>query len=250
MTTDTNIQDANLLLHSYVDGELDAANSLRLKHQIDANPHLAAEAASISALQRALREKIEPVQVTPSFRARIHSTIGLSRWRTPTSWRTLAASVMLAMAVSSVTTWLVVANADNTLLDNVIDSHSRALITGKPTDVASSDRHVVKPWFNDKLTSAPTVIDLRAEGYPLAGARVDVIGSEPVATLVFNRRLHTISLFELPVMGTPAEPVTQRSSKGLNVVRWRDSATQYWVVFDLNSSELNGFVDLFRKSVQ
>ena len=59
----------NLLVHAYVDGELDAASALDLKKQIDADPAMAAEAANISALQGVLRSKLTPEQVPPGLRS-------------------------------------------------------------------------------------------------------------------------------------------------------------------------------------
>src|SRR5258708_15937727 len=66
-------------------------------------------------------------------------------------------------------------------------------------EVASTDRHTVKPWFNVKLPQSPRVIDLAAQGFPLAGGRIDVIGLTPAPTLVYPARQHVISLTALPV---------------------------------------------------
>ena len=66
----------NLLVHAYVDGELDAASALDLKQQIDADPAMAAEAANISALQGVLRSKLTPEQVPPGLRSRIEEGFG------------------------------------------------------------------------------------------------------------------------------------------------------------------------------
>jgi anti-sigma factor RsiW len=53
--TETPEKSSALLVHAYFDSELDAATALSVKEQIDADPRLAAELASISALQKVLR---------------------------------------------------------------------------------------------------------------------------------------------------------------------------------------------------
>ena len=74
----------------------------------------------------------------------------------------------------------------------------RSLMASQPIDVASSDRHTVKPWFNGKLPESPRVVDLTTQGFPLVGGRIDVIGLTPAPTLVYRHRLHVISLTALP----------------------------------------------------
>ncbi len=245
---DTPLSTQTLLVHAYVDGELDVTTAIGIKDRIAANPNLNAESDNVVALKHALLEKVNPETASQAFRARIESAVGISRRRNAPSWRALAASVVLAMVVSSASTWLAVNNLNDGVLEQVIDSHTRAMITARPTDVVSSDQHIVKPWFNDKLTSAPVVIDLRNDGYPLAGARIDVIGAKPVATLVYNRRLHTISLFAQPGSGSMPPLLAHRAFQGLNVVSWNQDGTDYWAVSDLNSKELATFADLIRNA--
>src|SRR5262249_20839463 len=49
-----------------------------------------------------------------------------------------------------------------------------------------------------QIPQAPRVVDLTQEGFPLLGARIDVIGAAPVPPLVYGRRRRVISLSAVP----------------------------------------------------
>src|SRR6266480_2547485 len=191
--------DPMLLVHAYVDGELDPANALAIEQRLARDPALAAERDRIDALRRLVRERLPREAPSPALRARIETAIGLRRGRTRPTWLALAASVALAAVISSSSTWVALAPrpADATA-DAVVAGHIRALMAPQPTDVTSSDRHTVKPWFSGRIPEVPRVVDLASEGFPLAGGRLDVVSRNPVATLVYRHRLHLISLTAIP----------------------------------------------------
>jgi anti-sigma factor RsiW len=119
----------------------------------------------------------------------------------------------------------------------------RSLMASQPFDIASSDRHTVKPWFNGKLPESPRVVDLASQGFPLAGGRIDVIGLTPVPTLVYRHRLHVISLTALPARLGAASP---RAIDGYNIVDWTDGDITYWAVSDVSAPDLEEFARAFR----
>lgn len=245
-----NASDERLMLHAYVDGELDPVNALAVGRAIAAKPELKAEVERIEALRRAMRDGLPREPLPPGLLGKIDATIGRTRRFEAPTWRQLAASVILALGVGSTATWLALSSLDtDQTAQSLVDRHVRALMSPQPADVASSERHVVKPWFNGRIPQSPQVVDLKQQGFPLTGGRVDVINSAPVATLIYNRRLHVISVSAIPNAGRTAQPSQRRSISGYNVVHWVHDGTAYWAASDLNSTELTEFANLFYKSL-
>ena len=118
-----------------------------------------------------------------------------------------------------------------------------------PADVASSDHHTVKPWFDGKVAFAPQVVELAAAGFPLVGGRVDVIGLEPVPALVYRAGKHLISLVEMPSETLAAAAVTRRMERGYEAVNWADGRVAYWAVSDASDEELQLFVKALRAAI-
>jgi anti-sigma factor RsiW len=242
--------DPTLLVHAYLDGELDPAHALELERQLAADPALAAERDRIAGLRQAIQDRLPREPAPPGLARRVEAAVGLRpappRVAGHPSWRVLAASVALALLVGSGGTWLVLRpDAGATTADLVVASHMRALMASQPIDVASSDRHTVKPWFNGRIPQAPRVVDLGNEGFALVGGRIDVIGRVPVPTLVYRVRAHLISVSALPAGRDGAVP---RTIAGYNVVSWSDDGVAYWAVSDVAAADLDAFAKAFRKA--
>jgi anti-sigma factor RsiW len=243
-----NGNETTLLLHAYHDGELDPANALALERRLASDPALAAESARIAALRRVLRERLPPQAPPASLQVRIERAVGLRRADTGVSRRSLAASIIATAVLASGTTWLAVRpSPGDPIADAIVAAHLRALMAPQPIDVASSDRHTVKPWFSGRVPEAPRVVDLGQDGFPLVGGRIDVIRRAPVATLVYRHRQHLISLTAVPApSASGSTSAAQHSLQGYNLVRWTADGITYWAASDLGSGDLETFARLFR----
>ena len=229
--------DQTLLLHAALDGELDAAGIIEIEARLEADPALAAEYARLGALRAAIRARIPrdaapdslrarilamaqsadpvPAAVADPLRARVRSVIlSITQWVKQTlaaaprlgllesPYRSLAASLMLGIALGAGASGLFHATpAGNDMEQAIVAGYVRGRLSGQPVDVATSDRHTVKPWLAGKIASPTTVVDLAKDGFPLVGGRIDVIGMTPVATLIYQRREHQIALTEMRASG-------------------------------------------------
>jgi anti-sigma factor RsiW len=239
-------EDEKLLVHAYVDGELDPANARALEARIEHDPALAAERDRIEALQRALRTHFPLAAPPAGLRERIERAAGFRRAPARPTWAALAASVALALMLGSGSTFFALAPSGDAAADAVVSDHIRALMAPQPADVASSDRHTVKPWFNGKIPQSPRVVDLAKEEFPLIGGRIDVIEKQPVPVLVYGRRKHLISLTAMPAPGKPDATPSAQARDGYHVLAWTEGGVSYWAVSDVAAADLARFAELFR----
>jgi len=255
------------LLHGLVDGELDAANTVAIEAHLKTCGECRAEVARIEALHDVLassalrtsapdrlRTAVEAMieadaaaprparsrgagPLWPRLRHRIAAHVLSARWGSGVLTGAIAASLMIALALPQLT--------QTGVQDQLVQSHVRSLLADHIVDVATSDRHLVKPWFNGKIDFAPPVPDLADEGFPLVGGRLDYLDDHEVAAIVYRRRLHTINVFVRPTRTASLPGAMAARREGYNLIRWTAGGLEYWAVSDLDAKELQLFQQLY-----
>jgi anti-sigma factor RsiW len=233
-----------LLTQAALDGELDAAGMLDFEKRLTANASLAAEYGRLNALREVMRRELVKPVAPRALRRRIAAMAAPAPRVARAPWRAMAASAILAAGLGSASTWLALRPAieDTNLAGTLIADHKRGLLSGQPADVASSDRHTVKPWFATRFALAPKVIDLGPQGFPLAGGRIDIIAGAPAPVLVYRHKEHFISLTALPAQGSPPGAFVV---DGYSVQVWHDGGIEYWAISDIDPAGLANFRQLF-----
>jgi anti-sigma factor RsiW len=235
-------------LHGYFDGELDAARAAEFEAHLGGCADCTRALAAQEALRKALAAPDLYAKAPGSLRSRVKARLFASRTAERAkggNWRGLAAAASLVVVLIGAwqaTTWRAHV-ADRDVAQQVLDAHLRSLQLTHLTDVASTDQHTVKPWFVGKLDFAPPVADFAAEGFPLVGGRLDVVGGRSVAALVYNRRKHVINLFVWPSNDSDAAP-RSGSERGYGWIRWRRGGMTFWAASDVAASDLEEFARL------
>jgi len=247
-------RDVQHLLHPYCDGELDLVRHLQIEHHLAECAECAEREQGLRLLHTALTSAPLYHRAPDALRARLRdeSRPAIAHGGRPWAPRRLVATAagiaLLVAAALAAVMYRSGAAAEDRLADRVVVGHVRALQVDHVTDVASSDRHTVKPWFLGKLDFSPQVVDLSASGYALTGGRLDYLTDRPVAALVYHRRRHVINVFTWPATGTDERPVGALQRQGFHIRSWQRAGMVYWAISDLNDQELDDFVRLLRES--
>jgi anti-sigma factor RsiW len=246
-------QDA---INAYIDDEL------MPDERSDMQAHLAScvdcrrEHDVLAATSRTLKEGLVRHRAPDVLKARIRSALAQpTAFDRPLplpqrSWVRLAAAGVMIAAASSALTFGAMERpaAQHAATADVLTSHIRSLMPGHLLDIASTDQHNVKPWFNGRLDLSPSVPRLDSIGFPLLGGRIDYVSGRSVAAVVYGRRQHVINVFSWPTSDAAPLAPSVSTQKGYHIVHWRNEGMEMWAVSDLNAGELEQFVARFEET--
>ncbi|MBO0734694.1 MAG: anti-sigma factor [Methylocapsa sp.] len=242
-----NCDEARDLMHPLLDGELDAKHARAVEVHAEGCTGCAAELSSLRDLQKTIFAAQLCYPAPESLRLRIERALPRPAIRpSRREWLqgfALGAGLS-AIAASGVFVAVLREDKESPILSDIVSAHLRALEPDHLTDVPSSDRHSVKPWFNGKVDAAPPVPDLSAEGFALIGGRLDAIGGKMVAAIVYKKRAHIINLFVAPGAAGERLPAIEKA-QGFNVRHWTEDGVSLFAISDLNAAELADFAAAF-----
>jgi anti-sigma factor RsiW len=253
-----NFDHARLLMHGRLDGELDLAGDLEVQRHLEECPRCASEYSALRAMRTRLKDEEFRFEAPAALKEKIRRALpssaparsnGYQSRRGPRVQR--AVRFVASMAMGAALALFIVPRSmgpslDQQLAGEVVASHVRSLMATHLMDVASTDQHTVKPWFNGKLDFSPPVTDFATDGFPLVGGRLDYIDGRQVAALVYQRGKHVINVFMWPSAGTATSEERIETEHGYNVEQLIVARMNCWVVSDLNQQELDKFAELIR----
>jgi len=236
--------EAEPLIGASLDGELDPQTALRIDDHYSTCRQCSLRLARLQRLQ----QEIATAELDWSANADLRPLRSAIRrrtretwWRLPWLWRSAVGAVAAALMLIMINT----GRSGDSIERQMVDHHLQSMLADHLVDVPSTDQHTVKPWFQGKLSFAPSVPDLSADGFTLIGGRLDVVGGHPSAAIVYRRRQHIVNLWVLAADGAQGQ-LKSSDVEGFHVLHWGKSGADFWAVSDLNPAELREFAMLIR----
>ena len=255
-------EESRQLIDFYLDGELDALRSAEFELHVRGCSECTPQIERASKLRAAIRESAPYFAAPLAFKQRIREALraeagasgaasaarfSMSRWRFAAISALAVAAGLIAMFALRTRFEGNDAYDEDDVAEQIVASHVRSLMASHLTDVTSSDRHTVKPWFDGKIDFSPNVPDFAAEGFPLAGGRLDYINHRAVAALVYQRRLHVINVFIWPAPSSATTPAKSQTRDGYNILHWQHANMDYWCVSDTSPDDLQALAKLLQQ---
>jgi anti-sigma factor RsiW len=248
--------EAKVLLHGLIDGELDAASARDVEAHVAGCPHCAAELRQFREMHQAMTGADLRFTAPAALRSRIEAAIPVPAARAPQPSRRFLlqgfafGTALSAAAAAGVVFFVTRSGQDERLLGDIVSAHRRSLQVEHLADVRSADRQVVKPWFSGKVAVVPPVIDLAAQGFTLVGGRLDTIDGKPVAAVVYRRGDRIINLFVGMAANSSHTAALGETVQGFNTQRWNDQGFRFIAISDMGADELRDFHTKFESGLR
>lgn len=153
-------------------------------------------------------------------------------------WWSWAAAFALGAVTAAAVAMIVVREppAGDAIVDEAVGDHLRIVSAQHPLAVEASDMHQVKPWFTGRLDFVPPVSFLGDDEFRLRGGDLAVFLGHKAAAFVYQRRLHTISLFVFA--DAAARPRAETAARGFHVLSWASDGFGMALVSDIGWDDL------------
>jgi anti-sigma factor RsiW len=239
-----------LRVQAYLDGE--SADAQEIEKHLETCRDCAQLRKDILELRSAIRSAASYHRADARLARRIARVLdrgldraSVPRWMSPGFWAGAASGAFATGCAAALSVFLLLPPQSDRLADDVLNAHLRSLVGQHLIDVASSNRHTVKPWFAGRTDVSPVVEDHAAQGYPLIGGREDYVDGLRAAVIVYRHGLHVINIFAWRA-GDQKLP-TQLSRNGYEMIFWKSGGIAYCAVSDMGLNELSTLVRLIGK---
>ena len=242
-----NCDEISELLDAYFDGEVDALTTRDIEEHLSDCSSCQMKLAEIQKTSNLLRSSVSYYIAPKGLERKIRRSLPTKRsgfiWKNWTGQVAIGFSTF-AIGILVAVFFLNNSNSNPQLADELVSNHIRSLLPGHLIDVASSDKHTVKPWFAGKIDFTFDVPDFSSQGFQLLGGRVDYMEHHQVAVLIYGHGKHIINLYVTEQSEFP-NSLSSTKFNGYCILNWSKASLRYFAISDMENTEMQKFEGLF-----
>ena len=223
-------------VEAYVDGELNAADALALEQHLEKCAQCATLRGQLEAMRALVRKSATYHRADAQLRAKIGVALDKETARSNVLpwfrnvWAGAAGGAMATALAASLAFFVLLPETPDPLLTVVTDAHLRSIASEHLVDVASSDRHTVKPWLASHADLSPPIADFARQGFSLVGGRVDFLEGVRAAVTVYRHNGHIINVFAWANYDEDMPDFETRN--GYHIVFWKSGNITFCAISD------------------
>ena len=229
----------------YVDGELEAAAQQAFAGHLETCSECSAAVLEQQELKKAVRVAGKRFSAPPELYAAAHRQLqpkprsqGLWKW----------AMAPLAVLLLAIVTYFMVPRRVDAMVSGLVDQHVTTLASSNPVDIADSNQHVVKPWFQGKLSFTFNMPELANTNFKLVGGKLVFVNRRPGAQLLYLAGQHKISIFIFQAGDTATRTPAWNHDVSFTVSSWSAGGRECYLVTDGSQTEAGKLVSMFQEA--
>jgi anti-sigma factor RsiW len=227
-------------LQTYIDNELEPQECTPVAAHLRECATCSRELANVVRLKRATQQAGRRFTAPAALQRKIMQQVSVAK---PQRWWTrvmVIAPALAAVLLVVISLGVFQRERGVAFCRELTDLHVSTLASANPVEVASSDRHTVKPWFAGRLPFTFNVPELQGSSYDLIGGRMAYIDQSPAAQLIFKYREHRISVFIVQQAAVGQRGVHPPAN--FTLTTWRANGLAYFLVTDASPDSVTDLV--------
>jgi anti-sigma factor RsiW len=227
----------------YADDELAPAEYQQVSEHLRSCDECSAALLELLEMKKSLRIAGNRYSAPPDLRASVQKIVHTPEPRSAFWKWGLATACVLALVAAMVI--LRPRPQEDSMVAELVDQHVTTLSSTNPVDVISSDKHVVKPWFEGKLPFTFNPPELTGTSYKMVGAKLVYAHQMPGAELLCQAGQHRVSIFIFQAAGKDDRRPKMSRNLSFTVSDWTEGGLKFYLVTDASADEASHLTSLF-----
>ena len=230
---------------SYVDGEMDTRAQQAFAGHLETCSECSAAVLEQQELKKAVRVAGKKFTAPPALYAAARKQMSAPKAVTRNWWKLAFVAACFVMIAALGFAWFSSMRGSDATVAQLVDQHITMLAGKTPYDVVSSDKHVVKPWYQGLLAFTFNPPELSPDSpFKLLGGKLIYAQRAAGAELIYQVRQHKISVFIF--QARDVHGTASAANLAFTAIGWQQGGLQYYAITDAAREDAEKLRSLFQ----